>query len=328
MKHLHLPILRNNKNKAGSPALFIQNKMTTYNKFIACLMPVIISGLFNQYLYVFNEDLVAFVFSIFILIAAISSSAFVSIWLVKMFFGYDIRKSVFYSSLIFFCIVPAEKSFLLIIISYFIGCMISLARITIKRHTFYLNPAVAGRLAIFLYSPPYLKSDGITSATPLTVCRNMLTANYPCHSFSKLFLITGQWAGTVGETSKAALLISAILLVYFKLHRIGYMVASITGAYIAWLTLSKIYNSVIFDFFDDYVLMGSLIFGCLFMTHDIFTSGLDEREHYIYYLSVGFLCFLIRLASPFPEGTLLSIICTQFLFLIFYTCAYFKGKTT
>lgn len=104
------------------------------------------------------------------------------------------------------------------------------------------------------------------------------------------------------------------------------MIAGILGAYVAWIMLSEKYNPKLFDFFDDYILMGSLIFGCLFMTHDMFTSGLDEREHYIYYLSVGFLCILIRLASPFPEGTLLSIFSTQLLFLIFYTCAYFKGK--
>ncbi|ECU5461281.1 hypothetical protein APM95_09360, partial [Salmonella enterica subsp. enterica serovar Muenchen] len=41
--------------------------------------------------------------------------------------------------------------------------------------------------------------------------------------------------------------------------------------------LSEKYNPKLFDFFDDYILMGSLIFGCLFMTHDMFTSGLDER---------------------------------------------------
>lgn len=104
------------------------------------------------------------------------------------------------------------------------------------------------------------------------------------------------------------------------------MIAGILGAYVAWVMLPEKYNPKLFDFFDDYILMGSLIFGYLFMTHDMFTSGLDEREHYIYYSSVGFLCILIRLASPFPEGTLLSIISTQLLFLIFYTCAYFKGK--
>ncbi|EDV0069999.1 RnfABCDGE type electron transport complex subunit D [Salmonella enterica subsp. enterica] len=307
--------------------MFTHTKMTTYNKFTVCLVPVIISGLFNQYLYVFNKDLAAFSFNVFILVTAISVSAFLSVCLVKNFFRCDIRKNVLYSSLIFFCIVPVEKSFIFIMFSYLIGCIISLARITIRKKIFYLNPAVAGRLIIFLYSPPYLKSDGMTGATPLTVCRNMLAANYPCHSFSKLFLITGQWAGAVGETSKAALLISALLLVYFKLHRISYMTVSIAGAYIAWLSLSEIYNPKIFNFFDDYILMGSLIFGCLFMTHDMFTSGLNEWEHYIYYLIVGFLCILIRLASPFPEGTLLSIVCAQFLFLIFYTCTYFIGKT-
>ncbi|EAN1732858.1 hypothetical protein EOH09_23715, partial [Salmonella enterica] len=34
--------------------------------------------------------------------------------------------------------------------------------------------------------------------------------------------------------------------------------------------LSEKYNPKLFDFFDDYILMGSLIFGCLFMTHDMF----------------------------------------------------------
>ncbi|EGN2452139.1 RnfABCDGE type electron transport complex subunit D [Salmonella enterica] len=312
---------------AGSPALFILIKMSTYNKFTICLMLVIISGLFNQYLYVFNEDVGAFVFNVFTVIAAISVSAFLSVWSIKIFFGCDLRKSVLYSSLIFFCIVPEGNSFILIMISYLIGCIISLARITIKRHTFYLNPAVAGRLAIFLYSPPYLKPYGVTGATPLSVCRKMLTANYPCHSFSKLFLITGQWTGAVGETSKAALFISAILLVYFKLHRFSYMIVGISGAYIAWLMLFWKYNPILLDFFDDYILMGSLIFGFLFMTHDLFTSGLDGIEHYIYYLSVGFICILIRMASPFPEGTLLSIISSQVIFFIFYTCVYFKGRT-
>lgn len=290
-------------------------------------MPVIIFGLFNQYIYFFNRDLAVFIFDVFILITGVSSSAFLSVYLIKTFFRYDIRKTVLYSSLIFFCIVPVGKSLILIILSYLIGCIISLARITIRRHTFYLNPAVAGRLIIFLFSPPYLKSDGITGATPLTVCRNMLAANHPCHSFGKLFLITGQWVGAIGETSKVALLISALLLVYFKLHRISYMTVSIVGAYIAWLTFSEIYNHKLFNFFDDYILMGSFIFGCLYMTHDMFTSGLSEWEHYIYYLIIGFLCILIRLESPFPEGTLLSIVCTQFLFLIFHTCAYFIGKT-
>ncbi|EAT4157176.1 hypothetical protein EUY23_24615 [Salmonella enterica] len=76
--------------------------MTNYYKLIICLIPFIISGLFNQYLYFFNENVGTFGFNVFTAAAAIAVSAFLSAWSMKLCFGCDIRKSTQLLFLIFY----------------------------------------------------------------------------------------------------------------------------------------------------------------------------------------------------------------------------------
>jgi electron transport complex protein RnfD len=177
------------------------------------------------------------------------------------------------------------------------------------------NPALVGRaflqtafpVAMTTWLPPVsVAVDTATYATPLgnlkfqdAVLQGTLT---PLKN-----LFWGNTGGCIGETSAAALLLGAILLLAKKTidWRIpaGIILALTAFTGIFWISSPDKYASPAF-----HLLAGGLLIGAFFMATDMVTSPIYARATWIYALGIGIMVGLIRLFGGFPEGVMYSIL--------------------
>ncbi len=189
------------------------------------------------------------------------------------------------------------------------------------------NPALIGRAVIGASWPVAMSGwvrpfDGVSSATPLALLTeyagggmfptaaspmagdwlSTLMANVP--PLSALFL--GNIAGSLGETSAAALLLGGIYLIY-KNH----IDWKIPVLYIGTVfVLMFIFNRGTDPLWHAtyHVLAGGLMLGAFYMATDWVSSPITKHGRIIYALGLGLFTFLIRRGWGFPEGVLYSIL--------------------
>ena len=160
-------------------------------------------------------------------------------------------------------------------------------------------------VASIFSSMTHFHVDAVTTATPLAV----LKAGEEVDVF-RMFL--GSTAGTIGETSTAALLLGGI---YLLLRRV--IDPRIPVAYIGTFTICiMIYSLCCGRGFDLYFLAahlcgGGLMLGAIFMATDYVTSPITQTGRWVYGALIGILTFVLR--SPWntagaAEGVSYSII--------------------
>lgn len=163
------------------------------------------------------------------------------------------------------------------------------------------NPALAGR-AILMASWPVAMTtwvtpfDAITTATPLAIAKFNLSQPLP--SYWNLFV--GNRAGSLGETSVAALLLGAAYLLYKK--QISWHIPVSFVAAVALLS-GIMGKDPLFN-----ILAGGLILGAFFMATDMVTSPMTGKGKIIFGCGCGILTVLIRYKGGFPEGVCYSIL--------------------
>ncbi len=167
------------------------------------------------------------------------------------------------------------------------------------------NPALVSRAILLLTWPHQITQwvapfDAATSATPLAG----LEVGY-------LELFLGNIPGSVGETSVAALLIGAALLM--------------ARGYISWrvpvsVLAGAAVGAVLFGLDPLFTLLsGSLMFGAIFMATDMVTSPTGKTSHILYGIGCGFLTVVIRRFTHYPEGI-------TFAFLLMNGVAYLMDR--
>jgi len=156
--------------------------------------------------------------------------------------------------------------------------------------------------------------DAVASATPLHALKiakedkldkSIETTLVRKQNLWKLFI--GKRGGCLGENSILALLIGAIILLYF-----GYITWHIPVVYI----LTVFIFTFIYEFFTDqifmipvfHILSGGLILGAFFMATDIVTSPITSTGKIIFAIGCGFLTSVIRIWGGYPEGVSYSIL--------------------
>ncbi|MDD5259459.1 MAG: RnfABCDGE type electron transport complex subunit D [bacterium] len=163
------------------------------------------------------------------------------------------------------------------------------------------NPALAGR-AILMASWPVAMTtwimpfDAITTATPLAIAKFNLPQSLP--SYWNMFI--GNRAGSLGETSAAALLLGAVYLLYKKQiswHIPVSFIASV-GLLSGIMGKDPLFN----------ILAGGLLLGAFFMATDMVTSPMTGKGKIIFGGGCGILTVLIRYKGGFPEGVCYSIL--------------------
>lgn len=182
------------------------------------------------------------------------------------------------------------------------------------------NPALLARAFIFFAYPGDITGDkvwvaglttghavdGFSGATPLAHAAAYQIDQIP--PLQDLFL--GFIPGSIGETSKLAILIGAAILIITGIGSWKIMLSALLGG----LTMSYIFNLVGANPYMEIppltqIMMGSFLFGIVYMATDPVSAAQTEKGKYIYGFLIGLFSIMIRVFNPaYPEGTMLAIL--------------------
>ncbi|MCR5148128.1 MAG: RnfABCDGE type electron transport complex subunit D [Eubacterium sp.] len=172
----------------------------------------------------------------------------------------------------------------------------------------FMNPALAARCFLVMSFTGRMTSfvyDGITTATPLTVMK-------AGGSTDLLSMFIGNEAGTIGETSAAALLIGALYLLLKRVISI-----KIPFFYIFTFSVCIFIYAVAGEgmeagdagiFLAKHICGGGLILGAFFMATDYTTSPITSSGKVIFGVILGLLTFVLRIYGGSAEGVSYAII--------------------
>lgn len=183
------------------------------------------------------------------------------------------------------------------------------------------NPALLARAFIFFAYPAHITGDtiwtggltkgegvvdGFSGATPLSQAAAGAIDKIP--SVTDMFF--GFIPGSIGETSKLAILIGAVILIVSGIGSWRIIVAGILGG----VSMTLIFNAFAANSYMTLspltqILMGSFLFGIVFMATDPVTASQTNTGKWIYGFLAGFFAIMIRVFNPaYPEGTMLAIL--------------------
>lgn len=175
------------------------------------------------------------------------------------------------------------------------------------------NPALIGRafiqtsfpVAITTWSFPitekFAKFDAVTAATPLGKFKfEKIDSDYT-------ELITGNIAGSLGETSVIAILIGGLFLLV-KQYADWRIPVSLLGTVaifggIFWLVDPTQYPDPIFQ-----LCSGGLMLGAFFMATDMVTSPITNKGAWLFGIGTGIIVVIIRIFGGIPEGVMYAIL--------------------
>ena len=171
-----------------------------------------------------------------------------------------------------------------------------------------VNPALLARAFLFFSYPSKMTGiDAYSGATPLGTIINGGTVN-DLPSLAELFI--GTIPGSVGETSKIAILIGGIFLIISGIASLRIIVATLAGAIAMTLFFNALGTNPAMEVpFYYHIMMGGFMFGTFFMATDPVTSAQTNIGKWIYGFLIGAIAILIRVANPgYPEGMMLAIL--------------------
>ena len=176
-----------------------------------------------------------------------------------------------------------------------------------------VNPALLARAFLFFSYPSQMSGDGIwiaekadaySGATPLGI---LLNGGGVEQLPSMMEMFIGTIPGSVGETSKIAILIGALFLIITGVASLRIILSTFAGAAALGLLFTAIGVSDV-PFYYHY-LMGGFMFGAIFMATDPVTAAQTNCGKIIYGFLIGAMAVLIRVANPgYPEGMMLAIL--------------------
>lgn len=186
-----------------------------------------------------------------------------------------------------------------------------------------LNVALTARVFLFFAYPTFMSGDQVwISEKPdvysgATALANAAATGSPFNisadqtwNYSLQDMVVGLIPGSIGETSKIAILLGAAFLILTGIGSGVIMLSVVLGA----LLMGLIFNGIgLTPFMNmDYYLhlaMGGLLFGAVFMATDPVTAAHTGTGKWIYGLLVGMMAVMIRVFNPaYPEGIMLAIL--------------------
>ena len=156
--------------------------------------------------------------------------------------------------------------------------------------------------------------DAFSGATPLgeisTAAHKIPMTDILGNPLDLWNMFLGFIPGSIGETSKLAILLGACILLFTGVANWKTMLSVFIGG---------IFTAFIFNLIGttpdmqitpiEHLLLGGFAFGAVFMATDPVTSARTETGKYIFGFLVGLFAILIRVLNPgYPEGMMLSIL--------------------
>lgn len=176
-----------------------------------------------------------------------------------------------------------------------------------------LNVALTARVFLFFAYPTFMSGDTVWIAdkadaySGATALANSISGA-PGYSVSDMML--GFIPGSIGETSKIAILIGAAFLIFTGIGSWKIMLSVFMGAAFMGLVFNGLaLNEFMTVPFYYHFLMGGLVFGAVFMATDPVTAAQTERGKWYYGFLIGLMAVMIRVFNPaYPEGIMLAIL--------------------
>jgi Na+-transporting NADH:ubiquinone oxidoreductase subunit B len=194
-----------------------------------------------------------------------------------------------------------------------------------------LNPALTIRAFLFFAYPTWMSGDKVwvhgaveTAGTPDAISGETilgsLAQNNGTLGYDIWDMFWGIIPGSVGETSKFLIIIGALFLIFTKIGSWRIILSTLIGA----LTMGLIFNGVVdagwigesSKFYGlmnvpfwQHLIIGSILFGAVYMATDPVTASQTNKGKWIYGFLIGFISIMIRVFNPaYPEGVFLAIL--------------------
>jgi electron transport complex protein RnfD len=174
------------------------------------------------------------------------------------------------------------------------------------------NPALVGRAFLQASFPAGMtnwstavgKVDAVSQATPLGLFKFGDPTQYAGDIATQKLLI-GNVGGCIGETSSAAIILGAVILLATRIAHWRIMGSMILGGAVfgGIFHAMGIGPSPLF-----HILSGGFLFGAVFMATDYVTSPTTPNGQLIFGAGIALLTILIRLFGGLPEGVMYSIL--------------------
>lgn len=175
----------------------------------------------------------------------------------------------------------------------------------------FMNPALAARCFLLLSFPTRMtdfQCDAWTGATPLALLKAGERVNVTD-------MVVGNVGGTIGETSVAAIVVGACILLL-----LGVIDLRIPGSYIVTFALFVgIFGGRGFDpyYISAQLAGGGLMLGAFFMATDYVTRPITAGGQYLYGIFLGLMTGIFRIFGPGAEGVSYAIILGNLLVPLF-----------
>ena len=117
--------------------------------------------------------------------------------------------------------------------------------------------------------------------------------------------------GSIGETSAAACLIGAVVLIYSGIASWRIIVGVFAGLIIPVVAVGFMDspNPMMSMPWHWHVVLGGFAFGAIFMATDPVSAAQTNAGRWVYGLLIGLMTFVIRVINPaFPEGIMLAVL--------------------
>lgn len=183
------------------------------------------------------------------------------------------------------------------------------------------NPALLARAFLFFSYPAWMTGDkvwvegltkgqnivdGFSGSTPLSISSLGDIDQIP--RFVDMFI--GTIPGSVGETSKLAILIGALILVITGIGSWKIILSVFAGGCSMGLLFNAIGANTYMELpFYFHFVMGGFAFGAVYMATDPVSGAQTEKGKWVYGFLIGALSIMIRVVNPaYPEGVMLAIL--------------------
>ena len=193
------------------------------------------------------------------------------------------------------------------------------------------NPALMTRAFLYFTYPVQISGDkvwalapdGFSGATALSIPAGELNNNAvnllnnatinTVFDFSWLNMFMGWIPGSIGETNKLIIIFSALFLIITGITSWRIMLGSLLGlvstAFLTNIMAPYSSNSMLTIPPHYHIVMGSFLFGTVFMATEPVTGAHTEKGKWIYGFFIGMLTVIIRSINPaYPEGIMLAIL--------------------
>ena len=243
--------------------------------------------------------------------------------------GHEVEEGYLVTGMLVPLIVPVDLPLWMLAVSVVFGVIIG-KEVFGGTGMNILNPALTIRAFLFFAYPTWMSGDKVwvhdavnRAGTPDAISGETILGSYAqnqdiIYSLSDMFY--GFIPGSVGETSKLLILFGALFLIFSKIGSWRIITSTLLGALIMGLIFngviesglitdsSKFYGLMSVPFWQ-HLLIGSILFGAVYMATDPVTAAQTNKGKWIYGFLIGFISIMIRVFNPaYPEGVFLAIL--------------------